>query len=60
VVTASREGGASLNILSGLIAGNYAAYWLGIAIIALMAGGYAVSTLGLGDIMVARRSSPSG
>jgi K(+)-stimulated pyrophosphate-energized sodium pump len=53
VVTASREGGASLNILSGLIAGNYAAYWLGIAIIALMAGGYAVSTLGLGDIMVA-------
>ena len=53
VVTASREGGASLNILSGLIAGNYAAYWLGIAIISLMAGGYAVSTLGLGDIMVA-------
>ena len=53
VVTASREGGASLNILSGLIAGNFAAYWLGIAIIALMAGGYAVSTLGLGDIMVA-------
>ena len=53
VVTASREGGASLNILSGLIAGNYAAYWLGIAIIALMAGGYAVSTLGLGEIMVA-------
>ena len=53
IVTASREGGASLNILSGLIAGNYAAYWLGIAIIALMAGGYAVSTLGLGDIMVA-------
>jgi K(+)-stimulated pyrophosphate-energized sodium pump len=53
VVTASREGGASLNILSGLIAGNFAAYWLGLAIISLMAGGYAVSTLGLGDIMVA-------
>ena len=53
VVTASREGGASLNILSGIIAGNYAAYWLGLAIISLMAGGYAVSTLGLGDIMVA-------
>jgi len=53
VVTASREGGASLNILSGFVAGNYAAYWLGIAIIGLMAGGYAVSTLGLGDIMVA-------
>ena len=30
VVTASREGGASLNILSGLIAGNFSAYWLGI------------------------------
>ncbi len=53
MVTASREGGASLNILSGLVAGNFAAYWLGIAIISLMAGGYAVSTLGLGDIMVA-------
>ncbi|HEX8044134.1 MAG TPA: sodium-translocating pyrophosphatase [Candidatus Deferrimicrobium sp.] len=53
VVTASREGGASLNILSGLVAGNFAAYWLGLAIIVLMAGGYAVSTLGLGDIMVA-------
>jgi len=53
VVTASREGGASLNILSGLVAGNFSAYWMGMAIIALMAGGYAVSTLGLGDIMVA-------
>jgi K(+)-stimulated pyrophosphate-energized sodium pump len=53
VVTASREGGASLNILSGLVAGNFSAYWMGMAIIALMAGGYAVSTLGLGDVMVA-------
>ncbi len=53
VVTASREGGPSLNILSGLVAGNFSAYWMGMAIIALMAGGYAVSTLGLGDIMVA-------
>jgi len=53
VVTASREGGASLNILSGLIAGNFSAYWLGMAIIGLMAGGYAVSTLGLGDLMAA-------
>src|SRR4029453_16035669 len=32
VVTASREGGPSLNILSGLIAGNFSAYWLGLAI----------------------------
>jgi len=36
VVTASREGGASLNILSGLIAGNFSAYWMGITIVALM------------------------
>ena len=37
VVTSSREGGASLNILSGLVAGNFSAYWLGLAIVALMA-----------------------
>ena len=30
VVTSSQEGGASLNILSGLVAGNFSAYWLGI------------------------------
>jgi K(+)-stimulated pyrophosphate-energized sodium pump len=53
IVTASREGGASLNILSGLVAGNFSAYWMGMAIISLMAIGYAVSTLGLADIMVA-------
>jgi K(+)-stimulated pyrophosphate-energized sodium pump len=44
VVTASREGGASLNILSGLVAGNFSAYWLGLAILLLMSIGYAVST----------------
>ncbi len=53
VVTASREGGASLNILSGLVAGNFSAYWMGMAIIALMAIAYIVSLQGLGDIMVA-------
>jgi len=53
VVTSSREGGASLNILSGLVAGNFSAYWLGIAIVALMATGYAVSSLGLGSLMAA-------
>src|SRR5687768_16545487 len=36
VVTASREGGASLNILSGFIAGNFSAYWMGLAIAGLM------------------------
>jgi K(+)-stimulated pyrophosphate-energized sodium pump len=53
VVTSSREGGASLNILSGLVAGNFSAYWLGVAIMALMAIAYGVSTLGLGELMQA-------
>jgi K(+)-stimulated pyrophosphate-energized sodium pump len=53
IVTASREGGASLNILSGLVAGNFSAYWLGLAILALMSVAYGVSTLGLGSIMIA-------
>jgi len=53
IVTASREGGASLNILSGIVAGYFSAYWMGFAIIALMAIAYAVSTAGLGGIMAA-------
>ncbi len=53
VVTASREGGASLNILSGLTAGNFSAYWMGIVIVALMGIAYGVGTLGLGEIMKA-------
>jgi K(+)-stimulated pyrophosphate-energized sodium pump len=52
VVASSREGGASLNILSGLTAGNYSAYWMGISIVALMAVAYGVSTLGLSSIML--------
>ncbi|HVG06668.1 MAG TPA: sodium-translocating pyrophosphatase, partial [Thermoanaerobaculia bacterium] len=44
VVIASREGGASLNILAGLIAGNFSAYWMGLTIVALMGTGYGVST----------------
>ncbi|MDR1293595.1 MAG: sodium-translocating pyrophosphatase [Bifidobacteriaceae bacterium] len=44
VVTSTREGGASLNILSGLVAGNFSAYWLGIAIVGLMGGAYLIST----------------
>jgi K(+)-stimulated pyrophosphate-energized sodium pump len=48
VVTSSREGGASLNILSGLVAGNFSAYWLGISIVALMAIAFIFSTFGLG------------
>ncbi len=38
VVTSSREGGASLNILSGLVAGNFSAFWLGMTIMGLMSG----------------------
>ncbi len=53
VVTASREGGASLNILSGLIAGNFSAYWLGLAIMGLMTVAYMVSTTGLAALMQA-------
>jgi K(+)-stimulated pyrophosphate-energized sodium pump len=44
IVTSSREGGASLNILSGFVAGNFSAYWLGMAMLALMSIGYLVST----------------
>ena len=53
VVTASREGGASLNVLSGFVAGNFSAYWLGIVIVVLMGIAYAMSTLGLAALMVA-------
>ncbi|MGZ4858578.1 MAG: sodium-translocating pyrophosphatase [Candidatus Angelobacter sp.] len=51
VVTSSEEGGASLNILSGLVAGNFSAYWLGISIVALMSIAYYVSTMGLGGVI---------
>ncbi|HBI45965.1 MAG TPA: sodium-translocating pyrophosphatase [Planctomycetales bacterium] len=51
IVTASREGGASLTILSGLVAGNFSAFWMGLLITGLMAGAYFVSLLGLNDLM---------
>jgi K(+)-stimulated pyrophosphate-energized sodium pump len=53
VVSASREGGPSLNILAGLVAGNFSAYWLGLAIMGLMAVAFMFSTQGLGAIMQA-------
>jgi K(+)-stimulated pyrophosphate-energized sodium pump len=53
VVTSSREGGASLNILSGLVAGNFGAYWLGITILALMTVAYLFSQLIGGEVMQA-------
>src|SRR5450631_2429800 len=48
VVTSAEEGGASLDILSGLVAGNFSCYYLGFTMVALMGVGYYVSTLGLG------------
>jgi len=53
IVTSAREGGASLTILSGFVAGNFSAYWLGFAILGLMSAAYGVSTLGLGALMMA-------
>src|SRR6476646_6090110 len=53
IVTSSREGGASLNILSGFVAGNFSAYWLGLTIVILMGIAFGVSTLGLGSLMLA-------
>ncbi len=53
VVASAKEGGASLDILSGFVAGNFSAYWIGLAIMVLMGIGYLVSTQGLGDIMLA-------
>ncbi|HJX90170.1 MAG TPA: sodium-translocating pyrophosphatase [Pyrinomonadaceae bacterium] len=64
VVTSSKEGGPSLNILSGLVAGNFSAYWLGISIVALMAIAYivtgigAASNLSLGALMVDPVAAP--
>jgi len=53
VVASGREGGASLGILSGFVAGNFSAYWLGFAIVALMSIASAVSTMGFGTLMLA-------
>ena len=53
VVTSAKEGGASLDILSGFVAGNFSAYYLGLAMLVLMAIGYLVSRGGLGHLMIA-------
>jgi K(+)-stimulated pyrophosphate-energized sodium pump len=53
VVISSREGGSSLNILSGLVAGNFSSYWLGLSIVALMGSAYYISTFGLATLMLA-------
>jgi K(+)-stimulated pyrophosphate-energized sodium pump len=53
VVTSAREGGPSLGILSGLVAGNFSGYWLGIVVVVLMGVAYGVSETGLAALMVA-------
>jgi len=52
VVEASKQGGASLNILSGLVAGNFSAFWKGMVFFLLMFIAYYASTFGLGDFMI--------
>ncbi len=53
VVTSAEEGGASLDILSGLVAGNFSCYYLGFTMVLLMAVGYGMSTMGLSNLMLA-------
>jgi K(+)-stimulated pyrophosphate-energized sodium pump len=50
VVKASQEGGASLNVISGLVAGNFSAYWMGVVFVGLMGVSYWVSLQGLGKL----------
>lgn len=52
VVKASREGGPSLNILSGLVAGNFSSFWIGMVFFALMFVAYYASGHGLSEIMI--------
>jgi K(+)-stimulated pyrophosphate-energized sodium pump len=54
VVTSAQEGGASLGILSGFVAGNFSAYWLGLCMVALMGAGYFFATgLSMAALMLA-------
>ena len=53
VVSSAKEGGASLDILSGFVAGNFSAYYLGLTMVILMSIGYFVSIQGLANLMVA-------
>jgi len=53
VVTSAEQGGASLGILSGFVAGNFSAYYLGLAMVMLMGIGYLITNLGLAHLMIA-------
>ncbi|MDB5037581.1 MAG: Pyrophosphate-energized proton pump, partial [Bacteriovoracaceae bacterium] len=52
VVAASREGGASLNVLSGFVAGNFSAFWTGMVLVGLMLIAYLTSMQGLDGFMI--------
>ncbi len=53
VTSSAQEGGASLGILSGFVAGNFSGYYLGLTMVILMTVGYLVSNYGLGNVMIA-------
>jgi K(+)-stimulated pyrophosphate-energized sodium pump len=53
VVSSAQEGGASLGLLSGFVAGNFSAYYLGLTMVALMSVSYFFSLQGLGSLMIA-------
>lgn len=53
IVNSSKKGGSPLNILSGLVVGNFSAYWMGLVIVALMGIAYGISNLGLAQLMLA-------
>lgn len=52
IVDASREAGASLNIISGIVAGNFSAFWKGLVMIGLMTVAYFAAAEGLDNYMV--------
>ena len=60
VVTASKQGGASLNILSGFVAGNFSAFWKGLVIAGLMGIGWWASTLSGADDVIAKTYTFAG
>lgn len=60
IITSSKEGGASLNVLSGLTAGNFSAYWLGLMLVGLMTVAYFVSSFGLSEVLATGTTVPIG
>lgn len=52
IISSTREGGASLTILSGFVAGNFSAFWMGLVFAVLMFIAYSASTFGLSELMI--------